>query len=90
MGNADAATSVATACYSCGHMQGLVGVRGRRTCDRQLQGNTIAVCKATFAEGSQERESCLNTAATMFGAVYAFQESVGGQLDNADACPGQV
>jgi hypothetical protein len=55
-----------------------------------MQGNMIAVCRVNFAEGSQELSSCLNTAETMFTAVYTFQESLGGQLDSSYKCPGQV
>jgi hypothetical protein len=55
-----------------------------------MQGNMIAVCKVNFAEGSQELSSCLNTAETMFTAVYTIQESLQGKLDNSYKCPGQV
>jgi hypothetical protein len=71
-------------------MKGLSGVQGRRVCDRQMQGNMIAVCRGKFPEGSQELSGCLNTAETMFTAVYTIQESLGGQLDNSYKCPGQV
>jgi hypothetical protein len=71
-------------------MKGLTGTQGRRVCDRQMQGNMIAVCKVKFGEGSQELSSCLSTAETMFTAVYTIQESLGGQLDNSHKCPGQV
>jgi hypothetical protein len=55
-----------------------------------MQQNLIAVCKATFPEGSSQRDSCLSDAEAMFGAVYTFQESIGGKLDNKYSCPGQV
>lgn len=77
-------------CYTCGYMRGLSGIEGRRVCDRQMQGNMIAVCKAAFPEGSSQRDSCLSDAEAMFGAVYTVQESIGGQLDNSYSCPGQA
>jgi hypothetical protein len=85
-----AAAAAADWCYTCGYMKGLTGMQGRRVCDRIMQSNMVAVCRATFPEDSPAINSCLNDAEAMFTAVYTVQESIGGQLDNKYECPGQV